>query len=153
MNLQSQNASVERGRSSPRALAETGVYEDTLRSNYGTVPGSELPTAVYTSVFAAFAWIVITSLIAFAHGADADLALGFAVVLTIIFFGLPLLVWLTANAHAHPSRKGERDFLSSPVETATATLTGGSAWLQIMLIPASLALGATLIGVTSILVH
>lgn len=108
--------------------------------------------AVYVSVFVAFAWIVVASLIAFANGADADLALGMAVVLTVVFFALPLLVWLTAKSHARSAEEAG-DFLSSPVETATGTLTGASVWLQIVLIPAALALAATLIGATSMLVH
>ena len=130
---------------------QTGSVEQS-RSNYGTVPGAELPVAVYVSAFVAFAWIVVASLIAFANGADADLALGIAVVLTVVFFALPVLVWLTAKSHAR-SIEQEGDFLSSPVETATGTLTGASVWLQIVLIPAALALAATLIGATSMLVH
>lgn len=72
--------------------------------------------------------------------------------LTIIFFALPVLVRLTANTHANTVRDKKQDFLASRVETATGTLTGASAWLQVLLIPAALALAATLIGATSVLV-
>ena len=127
--------------------------EQPARSNYGAVPGSELPVAVYISVFAAFAWIVLASWLAFANDADADLALGMAGVLTVVFFALPVLVRLTAMAHPRARPEKADDFLASRVETATGTLSGASAWLQIVLIPAALALAATLIGVTSLLVH
>lgn len=126
---------------------------DAPRSDYGSVPGSEFPPAVYLSVFAAFAWILVASWLAFANGADADLALGFAAVLTIVFFALPVIIRVTAASHSDASRESRNDFLSSRVETATGTLTGASAWLQVLIIPASLALAATLIGVISMMVH
>ncbi len=135
----------------PEKAERNGVN---VRSNYGAVPGAELPVAVYASVFAAFIWVVVAAWIAFANDADADLALGMAVVLTVVFFALPVLIRLTANSHANTTGDGKQDFLASPVETATGTtLTGASAWLQIVLIPAALALAATLIGATSALVH
>jgi hypothetical protein len=137
----------------PAVEAPPRSDEQPARSNYGAVPGAELPVAVYISVFVAFAWIVVASWIAFAKGADAALALGIAGVLTVVFFALPLLVWLTARSHSDTPRDATRDFLASHVETATDTLSGASAWLQILLIPAALALAATLIGVTSLLVH
>jgi len=134
----------------PEKAESSGVN---VRSNYGAVPGAELPVAVYGSVFVAFIWVVVVAWIAFANDADADLSLGMAVVLTIVFFALPVLIRLTANAHANTARDRKLDFLASRVETATGTLTGASAWLQILLIPAALALAATLIGATSVLVH
>lgn len=123
------------------------------RSDYGSVPGTEFPVAVYVSVFAAFVWILVASWLAFANGDDADLALGFAAVLTIVFFALPVIVRLTAAAHSREPQGTRNDFLSSRVETATGSLTGASAWLQVLIIPVALALAATLIGVTSVLVH
>lgn len=133
--------------------AQTRSDEQPARSNYGAVPGAELPVAVYISVFAAFAWIVLASWLAFGSGADADLALGFAGVLTVVFFALPVLVYLTAMAHPHARREKAHGFGASRVETATGTLSGASVWLQIVLIPAALALAATLIGAVSLLVH
>jgi len=124
-----------------------------IRSNYGSVPGAELPVAVYGSVFVAFIWVVVAAWIAFGNGADADLSLGMAAVLTVVFFALPVLIRLTANSHADIAHHKKQNFLASRVETATGTLTGASAWLQVLLIPAALALAATLIGATSVLVH
>lgn len=135
------------------AATEADRTKQDARSDYGAVPGAEFPVSVYVSVFVAFAWIIVASWLAFANGGDAVLALAIAGVLTIVFFALPLLVWLTARSRSDASRDAPGDFLGSHVETATGPLTGASVWLQILLIPASLALAATLIGVTSILVH
>jgi hypothetical protein len=137
----------------PVAGREPHSGEETPRSNYGSVPGSEFPPVVYASVLVAFAWILVASWLAFANGDDADLALGFAAVLTIVFFALPVIVRLTAAAHSREPQGTRNDFLSSRVETATGSLTGASAWLQVLIIPVALALAATLIGVTSVLVH
>src|SRR6185295_9615116 len=103
----------------PPSGLDAGPAQPESRPGYDGVPGSELPPAVYLSVFAAFAWIIVASWIAFGNGGDAELALGMAGVLTIVFFALPLLVWLTAKSHS-PAPSNERgDFLGSSVETAT----------------------------------
>jgi hypothetical protein len=123
------------------------------RSSYGTVPGDEFPPAVYISVVAAFAWVLLASWLAYARDAYAELALGVALVLGIVFFALPIIVWRVATRRSSRGGEPAGDFLSSRVETATGPLTGASAWLQVLLIPATLALAATLIGATSVLVH
>ena len=66
--------------------------EDEPRSNYGTVPGAELPAFVYVSVLAAFGWIMLASWLAFAGDTDAALALGIAILLAVVFFALPILI-------------------------------------------------------------
>jgi len=127
--------------------------QEAPRSSYGSVPGAEFPGFVYVSVLAAFAWILVASWLAFAGGMDANLALGVAVVLGIVFFALPIIVRHVAVAHSRPRRRAANDFLSAPVETETGPLRGSSAWLQVLLIPLALALAATLIGATNILVR
>jgi hypothetical protein len=127
--------------------------EQQPRSSYGAIPGAELPTFVYVSVLAAFAWIMGASWLAFARGMDADLALGIAVVLAIVFFALPAIIRHVAVASTRNHPKTTDDFLSMPVETATGPLRGSSAWLQILIIPLALALAATLIGAASVLVR
>ena len=116
------------------------------RSDYGHVPGEEFPRAVYGSVVAAFVFIVAASWVAFGSGADADLTLGFATVLTIVFFALPILVRYAAAARSSDKPAKLDEFLSSRVETATGWLTGPEAWLQILIIPLSLAFAAVAIG-------
>jgi hypothetical protein len=133
--------------------SENNRQTEAPRSDYGSVPGAELPAFVYVSVLAAFAWVMLASWLAFARSTDAALALAVAIVLGIVFFALPVIVRLVARAHARPEREPAREFLSAPVETATGPLPGASAWLQVLLIPLALALAATLIGATFILVH
>jgi ABC-type transport system involved in cytochrome bd biosynthesis fused ATPase/permease subunit len=129
--------------------AKAAQAQQDARSDHDTIPGAELPVAVYASAFAAFAWILAASWLAFASGADAELALAVATILTIVFFALPVLVWLTARSRSDKTRDDRGDFLASRVETATGPLSGASVWLQILLIPVALALAATLIGITS----
>ncbi|HEY1245958.1 MAG TPA: hypothetical protein VGF29_14120 [Hyphomicrobiaceae bacterium] len=121
------------------------------RSSYGTVPGAEFPAFVYLSVLAAFAWIMLASWLAFAADMDAALSLGFAVVLGVVLFSLPIIMREVAAANARKKRETTGDFLSAPVETATGPLRGSSAWLQVLIIPLALALAATLIGAAFIL--
>ena len=123
------------------------------RSSYGLVPGAELPAFVYVSVLIAFAWVMLASWLAFAIDADADLALGIAMVLGIVFFALPIIIQRVAAAHSDRKRQAGRDFLSSPVETATGALPGATAWQQVLIIPLALALAATVIGATYVLVR
>ena len=144
---------VDREHGAARPPPNAADTEHAPRSNYGSVPGAEFPTFVYVSVLAAFAWIMLASWLAFAGDADADLALGIAIVLAIVFFALPIIIRQVAVAHSATERGATNDFLSSQVETATGTLTGSSAWLQVLLIPFALALAATLIGATCVLVR
>jgi hypothetical protein len=127
------------------------------RSSYGALPGAEFPTFVYVSVLAAFAWIMIASWLAFAQDMDAALSLGIAIVLGIVFFALPIIIRhvVTTFTHAKRDAAGDLsgDFLTKPVDTATGPLPGASAWLQVLLIPLTLALAATLIGAAFLLVR
>jgi hypothetical protein len=131
---------------------DAGPREEAPRSYYGSVPGAEFPAFVYASVLMAFAWIMLASWLAFAGAMDAALALGVAIVLAIVFFALPIIIRQVAVAHSSDKGRTTHDFLSAPVETATGTLPGSSAWLQVLLIPLALALAATLIGAVFLLV-
>jgi hypothetical protein len=146
----------ERGWAGPASTLTThrgAAGEPEARSSYGTVPGAEFPTFVYVSVLAAFAWIMLASWLAFAGDTDAALALAFAIVLAVVFFALPIIIREVAVANAPKRPKTTGDFLSAPVETATGTLRGSSAWIQVLIIPLALALAATLIGTAYVLVR
>jgi hypothetical protein len=130
---------------------EGGLGSDEPRSSYGTIPGAEFPAFVYISVLAAFAWIMLASWLAFAADMDAALSLSFAVVLGIVLFALPIIIREVAVANTRTKHEATGDFLSAPVETATGPLRGSSAWLQVLIIPLSLALAATLIGAAFVL--
>ena len=73
--------------------------------------------------------------------------------LFIVFFGLPIIIHHAAVTFSHPKAERPREFLAVPVDTATGPLSGASAWLQVLIIPLSLALAATLIGAASLLVR
>ena len=130
---------------------DEAARESEPRSGYGAVPGAELPAFVYISVLVAFGWIMLASWLAFAGDMDAELPLGIAVVLAIVFFALPIIIRHVAIGFSHNKPRTSGDFLSAPVDTATGPLRGSSAWLQVLLIPAALALAATLIGTANLL--
>jgi hypothetical protein len=122
------------------------------RSGYGHLPGAEFPKVVYRSVVAAFGFILAASWAAFGGGADADLSLGFATVLTIVFFALPILMRRTAATRSGDKPMALDDFIHSHVETATGPLTGAEAWLQVLIIPLVLAFAALAIGAVYVIV-
>jgi hypothetical protein len=127
------------------SLAE--IPEAAIRpSDRGRVPGVEFPAAVYLSVVVAFAWILLVSWLAFGAGAEADLGLAIATVLGLVFFALPILMYRTGAHRFSAERQRLDDFLGSPVDTATGRLTGRQAWLQVLVIPLTLAFAAIAIG-------
>jgi hypothetical protein len=133
-----------------RRTAETA--DDTHPMGYSRVPGAEFPAVVYLSVVAAFGWILLTSWLAFGRDADADLGLAIASVLGIVFFALPIIMYRTAAARFATPRKQLEEFLRSQVQTATGTLTGSQVWLQVLMIPLTLALAAIAIGTVCVFV-
>src|SRR5262245_13337883 len=94
------------------------------RSSYGAIPGAEFPTFVYVSVLVAFGWIMLAAWLAFARDMDAVLSLSIAVVLTIVFFALPIIIRHAAVTCSETKPQTNRDFLAAPVETATGPLSG-----------------------------
>jgi hypothetical protein len=115
-------------------------------------PGVEFPKAVYRSVVAAFGFILVASWATFGGSDDSDLALAFATVLTIVFFALPIIIRKSGALRSadNPARLDE--FLHSSVETATGRLTGAEAWLQVLIIPLTLAFAAIAIGAVYVIV-
>ena len=123
------------------------------RERPAELPGGELPNAVYRSVAFAFAWMMLAAWIAFARerGLDFDLSVG--LVLFVIAGALPWIIRTTASHHMPAKSIEVRPFLYSEVDTATGPLTGREVWFQIILVPASLALAATLIGLVYVFDH
>lgn len=128
----------------PSAPADTEEPES--RSAYGTMPGEEFPAGVYFSVIGAFAWMIGISWLAFASRDGVDLDLTMVTVLALVFFAIPLAMHHTAarSATLLPARMAA--FLNSQVDTWTGEMPAGQAWLEVLLIPAALAVAATLIG-------
>jgi hypothetical protein len=145
---QTQEMNPVKGRTAPPGIG--GARE--VRSDYGSLPGGELPAAVYRSVIAAFGAIIVIAWFAFGGSADSDLALGFATVLTVVFFALPIIVRRTAAARSSESSISLDQFLRARVDTATGPLDGGQAWLQILIIPLALTFAAVVIGLAYVIV-
>ncbi len=111
------------------------------------LPGGELPRAVYRSVIAAFAWMILVSWITFGSNREADYTLALASVLMLVFLALPIIIYVTASHHMKASQESLDHFLSSRFDTATGSLSGREAWIEIAIIPVALALAATLFGI------
>lgn len=116
------------------------------------VPGGEFPRFVYASVIACFAWLLLTAWISFGRNTETDLDLAVAMVITFVLAMLPLLVRTTANRHMSGLPHRYKHFATSQVDTGSGRLSGGEAWIQMILPPAALALAATLIGLVHLLV-
>jgi len=117
-----------------------------VRSGYGTMPGGEFPTAIYVSVAGAFAWMLGAAWLAFGTTTGTNLDLAMITVLGTVFLGMPAAMHHTAATRYPSASPRMADFLSSQVDTATGVMPGRQAWLEVMLIPAALAIAATLIG-------
>jgi hypothetical protein len=109
--------------------------------------GEELHPKVYTSVVLAFAWIVGIAWLDFGFERSTESAwlATVPVVIAIVFFNVPFIL-RHANGARPRGHKHMEDFLWSDLETATGRLRGWEAYVQIMTIPLSLALAATLFG-------
>jgi hypothetical protein len=100
-------------------------------------------------------WFLIVTWLSFAAGRGIDWDLVVATAFMVIFFTLFLL---TASFAAHDPRWHLRDtsfpdFLKSEVGTATGTMRGRDVLLEITLVPVSLALAATVIGLVVVLIR
>jgi hypothetical protein len=125
---------------------ESAPESDELRSAYGSMPGEEFPAGVYFSVIGAFAWMIGIAWLAFASRDGLDLDLTMVTVLAQVFFGIPLAMHHTATRSARLLPARMAGFLNSHVDTWTGEMPAGQAWLEVLLIPAALAVAATLIG-------
>jgi hypothetical protein len=110
------------------------------------IPGVELPRAVYVSVAAAFGLMFVFAWAFFGAGRETDFNLSVAGALMIVFLALPLIIYTTARHHLSLKSLSLNKFLASDVDTATGVMPGAQAWIEILLIPAALAIAAGLIG-------
>lgn len=115
------------------------------------MPGVEFPAVVYGSVIAAFGCIVVVAWLAFGGGPDADLSLGIATALALVFFALPVIMYKVAAARCDSRCAPLADFLESRVDIATGSLSGREAWLQVLIIPGVLVFAAVAIGAVWVL--
>jgi hypothetical protein len=106
------------------------------------------PVVIELAIGAAL-WFVAIVWIAFAKGVETDFALAIVSLFFVFFFGLFML---TASYALHDPRwelpsTTFREFLTSRVSTETGTMRGRDVLIEIMVLPLSLALAATLIGI------
>jgi hypothetical protein len=112
------------------------------------------PTVVKIAMGATL-WFLIVTWFSFAVGGGIDWDLAIATLFIAFFFALFLL---TASFAAHDPRWHLRDasfhdFLTSKVGTATGAMRGRDVLLEIALVPVSLALAATVIGLVVLLIR
>ncbi len=139
------NDVVAGGPSSPKPQIEKGRGSE-QRAGSASLPGDELPPAVYRTVIVAFAWMILAAWLAFGGATGTDLDLAVATVLCTVFLAIPVILRRTATNQLQKSHRLAKQFLESRVDIATGTVSGTEVWLQVVLIPVALALAATLIG-------
>jgi hypothetical protein len=111
--------------------------------------------AVIEIVLGAVLWFVLVTWMSFARGGGIDFDLVIATLFFAFFFGLFLVV---ASFTAKDPRwrlpdTSFREFLRSQVGTATGKMRGRDALIEIAIVPVSLALAATAIGIVWIALH
>ena len=137
-----------------------GVAEPQPITDAGQEPGlakaqtSVHPVAIGIGLAAAL-WFLAITWVSFARGAEVDWDL---VVVTLFFvFFLGLFVFTATYAWKDPRWRQRdtsfREFLDSDVGTATGPMRGREVLLEIAVMPVSLALAATLIGLVRVVMH
>lgn len=112
------------------------------------------PAAIGIALAAAL-WFIAVTWVSFARGAEVDWDL---LVVTLFFMFFFALFLFTATYGRKDPRWRQRDtsfreFLKSEVGTATGPMSGRDVLLEIAVIPVSLALAATMIGLIWIAIH
>jgi hypothetical protein len=118
-------------------------------------PRATLPRYVYVSIFAVSAWVLAAMWAAFGgreHTAFLLVIVTFFAVLFSVLFSLPAIIGRSGKSETRKQEQGVDEFLVTPVDTATERLSGAQAWLQILILPVSLAIAATLIGIVYLIV-
>jgi hypothetical protein len=139
--------------SSQQPSPEANDRSDDAFANTERIPGAELHPAVYRSIAAVYIAALFAAWIGFAFTERIDLDLTIVTLLFTIFLAVPVIMVAVASARWQPWRRQRlEEFLSSTVDTATGPLPASEAWLQILLIPLSVAAAAALIGAVHMLV-
>ncbi|MFA5897966.1 MAG: hypothetical protein WC829_02515 [Hyphomicrobium sp.] len=125
------------------------------RDNLSTaisLPGHELPTAVYASVIGAFAWMLAVAWLVFSSPGGTNLDLGIVSVLALMFFAIPLAMHHTSLHSTRQSTTSLHQFLRTSFDSYTGAMPAAQAWIEVAIIPVGLALAATLIGIVYVAV-
>jgi len=136
----------------PKSPSSASVaFDDEVEDRPLTMPGAEFPSAVYVTVIAAFAWMLVMAWLAFSSSDGTDLDLGIATGFALVFFGVPLAIHHMVAHLTHRAQIPMRKFLAAPFDTFTGEMPPRQAWLEVAIIPISLAIAATLIGTVFLL--
>jgi hypothetical protein len=140
--------SERRDEASMNVEPERGAYP---RSSYGQIPGAELPGMIYQLILAAYGGLLLIAWLAFGRSEESEFNISFAVALGLIFFALPIILRQVA---ARRSRKRTVDVaLTKKVDIATGPLSLREVYVQVLLIPFTLAAAAVMIGMVDVLVR
>ena len=131
-----------------------GVTDDREERGLGKPETGVHPAAIGVALGATL-WFIAVTWVSFARGPEVDWDLVVVTLFFIFFLGLFLF---TATYPLKDPRWRQRDtsfreFLRSEVGTATGPMSGRDVMLEIAVMPLSLALAATLIGVIWIAIH
>ncbi|MGA9605322.1 MAG: hypothetical protein ACRECI_09540 [Methyloceanibacter sp.] len=129
------------------------IAPETKDSQTATETG--VHTVVAEIAVGAALWFIVMAWLDFARGGEIDYLLVIVTLFFVMFFGLFLL---TASYTLHDPRWPLRDtsfreFLRAKVGTATGTMRGRDALIEIALVPVSLAFAATVIGLVWSALH
>lgn len=117
-------------------------------TNTALLPATSVHYAAIGTGIAAYTWLVFVAWLIFGHEGEARLPLAIVTVISIMYLGL-LAGGGWYSWDVTPERSKARtfgEFLDGPVETATGTISGREAYLQIALMPVALAIGGTIIA-------
>ena len=89
-------------------------------------------------------WFILVMAISFGGG-ETDLPLGIIYVFSTIFFGLMIGFGISASRRDR-QRESFREFVEGDADIASGRIKGREALLQLLILPTTLALGATAIG-------
>ncbi len=123
---------------------KTDVKADRARPTHGVHPGVYARALIGVGVFLAASLMFLTGRL----GADLNIygVIGFAVIFFTLTLGLGRMV-SRDRRWGGPSRATFRAFVDDNVSTATGTIAGREALVQILILPATLAFGMVAIGV------
>lgn len=116
---------------------------------------AEVHPGVFKLVIVAAVWFLAVSWLYFAWGTEVDLDLAVATGFFIMFFALFLMMstGILKDTRQSEQRTSFRKFLRSKVATYTGERRGADVLIEITLIPVSLAVAATMIGLAWVYLH
>ena len=130
-------------------LSLVGAVLDAHTESDPTKPTRGVHPAAIVMATTAAAWFVFAITVGFTGSGDGSYVLAIVVAFSVIFFGLVL--GTAARAGSDP-RWGDRparfhDFVEDNVSVATGIVSGREAMIQMLMLPVTLAIGATAIAV------